>query len=116
MVYAVKAILGFIIMMKELKLLPGNPLRIWVDNKATVDGAHSDKVAKDSRHQAMRLAWLRDVVRSALISAGHIDGNGNSADIHTKILPGPLHAKHRASLMGHTGLTSLGASASSNAD
>ena len=116
MVYAVKAILGFIIMMKELKLLPGNPLRIWVDNKATVDGAHSDKVAKDSRHQAMRLAWLRDVVRSALISAGHIDGNGNSADIHTKILPGPLHAKHRASLMGHTGLTSLGASASSNVD
>ena len=99
-VYAVKAMLGFIIMMQELGFSPTTPLRIGVDNKATVDGAHSDKITKDSRHQAMRLAWLRDVVRSEIISLTHVSTGKNNADVHTKLLSGPAHARIRANLMG----------------
>ena len=100
-VYAVKAMLGFIIMLQELGFCPIEPLRIYVDNKATVDGAHSDKISKDSRHQAMRLAWLRDVVRSEIITMTHVSTGKNDADVHTKILAGPSHSRIRAALMGH---------------
>ena len=100
-VFAVKAMLGFIIMLQELGFTPSQPLHIAVDNKATVDGAHSDKISKDSRHQAMRLAWLRDVVRSEIISMTHVSTGKNDADIHTKILAGPAHRRIRAALMGH---------------
>lgn len=100
-VYAVKAVLGFTIMLQELGFTPADPMRVMVDNKATVDGAHSDKVTKDSRHQAMRLAWLRDIVRSEIICLTHVTTGKNLADIHTKILAGPAHARLRAVLMGH---------------
>ena len=99
-VFAVKAILGFAIILRELRLTPGGPFPIWVDNKATVDGAHSDKVARDSRHQAMRLAWLRDVVREELVQMSLIPTGENTADIHTKVLSGPAHSALRKKLMG----------------
>ena len=57
-VFCLKAVLGFAILLSELEMLPKNTFEVAVDNKATVDGVHSDKVAKDSRHQAMRLAHL----------------------------------------------------------
>ena len=100
-VFAVKAMLGFTIMLQELGFTPTHPLRIGVDNRATVDGAHSDKISKDSRHQAMRLAWLRDVVRSEIIAMTHVSTGKNDADIHTKILAGPAHSRIRGNLMGH---------------
>ena len=43
--------LGFIIMLQRLGFTPSAPLTIWVDDKTTVDGACSNKVTKDSRHQ-----------------------------------------------------------------
>ena len=88
-------------MLQELGFTPTHPLRIGVDNRATVDGAHSDKISKDSRHQAMRLAWLRDVVRSEIIAMTHVSTGKNDADIHTKILAGPAHSRIRGNLMGH---------------
>ena len=99
-VFAVKALLGFAIMLREFDMTPAGPLPLFVDNKATVDGAHSDRVARDSRHQGMRLAWLRDVVRSSIITLDHVTTDANLADIFTKILTGPVHARIRVQLMG----------------
>ena len=99
-VFAVKAMLGFAILLRELRMVPGSSFKIFVDNKATVDGAHSDKVTKDSRHQAMRLAWLREVVKEGIIRMLPIGSSGNASDITTKILAGPTHEKLRRGLMG----------------
>ena len=99
-VFAVKAVLGFLIMLSELGFPQATPVPIHVDNKATVDGAHSEKVSKDSRFMAMRLAWLREMVRNNLIRVQHIEGDKNPSDVFTKIMPAPRHAHLRAILMG----------------
>jgi hypothetical protein len=65
-----------------------------------VDGAHSEKISKDSRFMAMRLAWLREMVRNNLIHVQHLEGDKNPSDVFTKILPAPRHAHLRAILMG----------------
>jgi len=58
-VFAVKALLGFTIMLTELGFKASLPTTLHVDNKATVDSAHSEKLSKESRFMAMRLLWLR---------------------------------------------------------
>ena len=72
-----------------------------------MDGAHSDKVTKDSRHQAMRLAWIREAVRNQVVRLVHVTTGENEADVFTKILAGPAHSRIRATLMGHTAEMSL---------
>ena len=99
-VFAVKALLGFIIMSKELQVMAAEPLRVFVDNKATVDGAVSHKITKDSRHAAMRLAWLREIIQTDLIHMVHVKTDMNHADVHTKVLSGPKHRQARGELMG----------------
>jgi len=101
-VFCVKAVVGFAILMRELRMLPKDTFQICVDNKATVQGAHTDKVTKDSRHQSMRLAWLREAVRTQVVRLVHVTTGLNEADIQTKILTGPAHGRIRAVLMGHT--------------
>ena len=99
-VFAVKAVLGFLIMLSGLGFPQALPVPILVDNKATVDGAHSEKISKESRFMAMRLAWLREMVRNNLITVQHVATGDNHADVFTKVLPAAQHAVFRASLMG----------------
>lgn len=49
---------------------------------------------------AMRLAWLREMVRSNLIHVQHLEGDKNPSDVFTKILSAPRHAHLRSILMG----------------
>ena len=49
---------------------------------------------------AMRLAWLRKMVRNNLITVQHVATGDNHADVFTKFLPAAQHAVFRASLMG----------------
>lgn len=106
-VFAVKATLGFLIMLDELGFSPKSPCPIRVDNKATVDGAHSEKISKESRFMAMRLKWLREMVLHDLIGISHITTGDNIADVFTKILPATLHARFRAILMGTATLAAI---------
>ena len=64
-----------LIMLSELGFPQATPVPIYGDNKATVDGAHSEKISKDSRFMAMRLAWLREMVRNNLIHVQHLEGD-----------------------------------------
>ena len=101
-VYATKALLGFLILLSEFGFKAELPTTLHVDNKATVDGAHTEKVSKDSRFMSLRLKWLREMVRNSLVGIRHIATGDNHADVFTKILPAPLHATFRAVLMGST--------------
>jgi len=99
-VFAVKAILGFLIMLSELGFHAKLPTTLHVDNMATVAGAHSEKISKESRFMSMRLKWLREMVRNSLVGIRHVLTGDNHADIFTKILPAHQHNVFRAVLMG----------------
>jgi hypothetical protein len=99
-VQAVRAMLGARLLLAELGFGPKQTLELLVDNKATVDGAMSEKIHKDSRHTALRLRFIRDHVRLSLISITHVVTTSNLADIFTKLLPGPQHHRIRNVLMG----------------
>ena len=101
-VFAVKALLGFNIMLTELGFKTNIPSTLHVDNKATVDGAHSEKLSKESRFMAMRLLWLREMVQNSLVRIRHVTTVDNHADIFTKLLPAAKHNAFRAVLMGTT--------------
>ena len=100
-VYAIKAVLGFLIMLTEMQFDPTIPVTVHVDNRATVDGSNSEKIHKDSRHFAMRLAWIREIVRAGLVATSFIESARNFADIFTKVLTAIVRSKLRPSLMGH---------------
>jgi hypothetical protein len=104
-VYAVKAMLGFLLMLHELGFAQLDddidilPLELNVDNMSTVDGSHSDKVHKDSRHMGMRLKWLRQMVRDGLVKVIHIATGDNLSDVFTKPLSPTEHARFTDLLM-----------------
>jgi len=100
-VFAARSIITYLILLSELGFTQQLPLDLHVDNKATVDGAHMSRVHKDSRHQAMRLRWLQEIVRNNIVNIRHIATGDNIADIFTKNLPSRLHQHFRAILMGH---------------
>jgi hypothetical protein len=104
-VFAVRAIITNLILLTELGFNQSLPLSLNVDNKATVDGAHASKIHKDSRHQALRLSWLQEIVRNNVVNIKHIPTDQNLADVFTKNLPGAKHHHLRAMLMGHKPLT-----------
>ena len=86
----------------ELGFKTNLPSTLHVDNKATVDGAHSEKLSKESRFMAMRLLWLREMVQNSLVRIRHVATVDNHADIFTKLLPAAKHNAFRAVLMGTT--------------
>ena len=91
---------AFQILLFELGFGPRLPLDLNVDNMATVDGAHSERLHNDSRHTALRLAFIRDHVRLGLVQVSHAATDKNLADIFTKLLAGPGHHRLRSALMG----------------
>ena len=58
-------------------------------------------IHKDSRHQALRLSWLQEIVRNNIVNIRHIATTNNLADVFTKNLSADNHARIRAMLMGH---------------
>ena len=101
-VYAIKAVLGFLIMLTEMQFDPTMPVPVEVDNKATVDGSKSEKVHKNSCFFAMRLALIREIVRNSLVNTRYIESAANAADLLTKILNAFARSVHRPFLMGHS--------------
>lgn len=99
--HALRALLGVRVLLCELGFGPrSDAMKLLVDNMATVDGAQSEKLNPASRHTALRLAFIRDHVRMGLVQVSHVATDVNLADIFTKLLPGPRHARLRAALMG----------------
>ena len=101
-VFAVKELLGFLILLNECGFRPRLPAPRYVDNQATVDGTRSERVTRESRFMGMRLYWLRELVRAGLLDPRSIDTTENSSDLMTKLVAEPIRTVHRPYLMGHT--------------
>ena len=102
-VFAVRAMLGLQILLHDLGFVTPDPLLLRVDNTATVQNTTTDLVHRDSRHMAIRLAFLREQVRRDLVCVEHVRSAHNLADVFTKILPAPDHDRIRRILMGMGG-------------
>ena len=75
--FAVRDLLGFLILLSECGFRPLLPAPAFVDNQATVDSSRSEKVSRESRFMGMRLYWLREIVRVHLIDPRHIATDKN---------------------------------------
>ena len=99
-VFAVRAMIAVQILLYDLGFVTPDPLLLRVDNAATVQNTTTDLVHRDSRHMAIKLAFLREHVRNGLVNVEHVRSALNLADIFTKILPAATHARIRRILMG----------------
>ena len=110
--FAVKAMIAVAIILNELGYGKGTndflPMPLWVDNQPVVDNTQSDRLHRDSRHYAIRIAWIREMVKNSLIDVRKIATHSNVADVFTKVLAPIEHRKFRAVLMGEAPLASLG--------
>ena len=99
-VYAIKAMLGLLILLSELGMTPeaAPPLYVHIDNQPVVDNANSSKVHRDSRHNALRLRWIRERVEDGLIGVRKVATSANVADVFTKELGPAAHRRFRPSL------------------
>ena len=57
--------------------------------------------------RTVRVAWLREVVATGIISVAYIDTADQVADVMTKALPQKEFEKHRASMMNLPGVDKL---------
>ena len=80
---------------------------IYIDNQPVVDNANSDKLHRDSRHQALRIGWIRELVTDSLIRVRKIATGANVADVFTKELGPKDHKRLRDVLMGVATVSSI---------
>jgi hypothetical protein len=108
-VFSIKSMLAVLIILSELGITPLGvpPMDIYIDNQPVVDNANSDKIHRDSRHMAMRLSWIRELVTASLIRVRKIATSANVADVFTKELPPASHRRFRAVLMGDAPVSSI---------
>jgi len=119
--FAIKAMLAIMIIFSELGLseesrfilkVPdeqlGPPWPLYVDNQPVVDNANSDRLHRDSRHNALRIAWIREMVSNSLVSVRKIATSANVSDAFTKVLTPAEHQRFRAVLMGSATVETLG--------
>ena len=114
--FAIKAILAVAITLSEMGFdrgapdapsCPFLPMPLMVDNMPVVTNANSDRIHRDSRHMALRLAWIRQQVTNSLIAVRHIATSANVADVFTKVLPPSSHCRFRDILMGTVAISTI---------
>ena len=77
------------------------PIDLHVDNTGARDLAYNPEHHAKSKHIERRHLKIRELVLDAVIRIQYIASKSNLADIFTKVLTGPAHARLRAMLMGH---------------
>ena len=85
----------FAVDVRGLRLNPGSSFPNGVGNKATVDKARFDKVARDSHHRAMMLTWSQVAVWGEPAQVNLTPTGESAAEVHTKVLSGPSHLAMR---------------------
>ena len=95
-----KAILGFRIMARELRLTPTGPTPLHMDANAVLLGVKREKVAKEMRYMAGRYAMMRNAQDNGDIKLTKVSTLDNKADICTKPIVGNEFKRHRARLLG----------------
>jgi hypothetical protein len=97
--HAVKQILGWRILMRELRLDDGKPTELRMDATATLLGTAREKVTKNMRYLAVRYAMVRDAVNAGEIVLRKVSTSANRADALTKPISLAMRS-HYDTLMG----------------
>ena len=97
---ALKTILGYRILARELRLSPTGPTRLHMDANAVIMGTKREKVSKEMRYVACRYAMLRQAAENGDITLTKVDTKDNRADMCTKPLIGKDFVRHRAAILG----------------
>jgi len=114
--FAIKAIIAVAITLSEMGFdggapgappCPFLPMPLMVDNMPVVTNANSDRIHRDSRHMALRLAWIRQQVTNSMVSVRHVVTSANVADVFTKVLPPSSHSRFRDILMGTVAISTI---------
>ena len=64
------------------------------DNDGSIAMARNPQFHKRTKHIAVRWHWIRELVQDGTISVDTCRDPDQTADILTKALPRPKHAKH----------------------
>jgi len=97
---AVKSAMGARMLFGELGLDQAGPTDIYLDARAALDGAGSEKVSKAMKFMAARYAMLRQAAEAGQVSLQKIDTTLNVADLFTKPLVGETFVRLRGRVMG----------------
>jgi hypothetical protein len=91
--YAVKSILGYRMLLHELRMLPLGATPLYLDANAVINGAEMEKITKQMRFMAARYSMLRKVIADDKVTLAKVDTAQNKADIFTKPLVGEQFAQ-----------------------
>ena len=78
------------------------PTEIFLDARAALDGAGSEKVSKAMKFMAARYAMMRQAAEAGQVSLQKIETTLNVADLFTKPLVGGTFVRLRDRVMGVT--------------
>lgn len=88
--------------------LPAKAVTIHCDNQPAIHIAGNPVTSSHSKHFNVRLHYTREQVQAGTIEVKYIDTGNMTADMMTKSLDRIKFEKHRATALGHTGLTDEG--------
>ena len=97
---ATKSILGFRMLLTELRMLHDGPTTLYVDAKTVIGGAEMERVTKQMRFMAARYSMLRSAIASKKIKLHKVESSLNKADIFTKPLVREDFERARALVLG----------------
>ena len=88
--------------------LPTKAITMHCDNQPAIHIANNPVTSSHSKHFDVRLHYIREQVQAGTIGVKHIATESMIADMMTKSLDRIKFEKHRASALGHTGVTDEG--------
>ena len=97
--WAGKSIIAWRMLQRELKLAPMGPTCLEMDASAVLDGVKMERVSRQQRHQAARLAALRMWVHDRILSFQKTGSTDMRADALSKPVQPVLAFKRLASLL-----------------
>ena len=83
---ATHALIGTRTILFEYRVCPKGPMTLGMDSKATISGASKDNISKKSRHEAIRLAIIRQATKDWIIAPAYRNTANMNADVLTKPL------------------------------
>ena len=73
-------------MLFEYRAGPLGPMTLGMNSKATISGAKKDNISKKSRHEAIRIAIIRQATKDWIIAPTYRNTANMDADVLTKPL------------------------------
>jgi hypothetical protein len=97
---AVKSVIGFRMLFKELKLQPEGPTDFMVDAQAVISGTEMEKITREMKYMAARYEMIRASEADGAIRKVKIPTTLNCADMFSKPLVGDDFFRLRALVLG----------------